>query len=121
MASSIFDENQPAYARLLLMIFGETTVGLFLYALFAFIPVAAQMVIVVGSWAIVATENLTFPKNKSLGSLLSAITGTAGFSCGVAWKITHLVKADACRHMPLSWAHIFGSTTGMAGSRLVMD
>jgi hypothetical protein len=89
MASSIFDENQPAYARLLLMIFGETTVGLFLYALFAFIPVAAQMVIVVGSWAIVATENLTFPKNKSLGSLLSAITGTAGFSCGVAWKITH--------------------------------
>jgi hypothetical protein len=89
MASGIFGEDQPVYARLLLMILGEAIVGVSLYALFTFMPVAAQVLIGLASWAIVFGENLTFPKNKSLGSLLCGITGMASVSCSVAWRVTH--------------------------------
>jgi hypothetical protein len=89
MASGIFDESRPLYVRLPLMILVETIVGVFLYGLFTFIPLAIQMLIAVASWVIVVNDNLTFPKNKSLGSLLCGITGAAIFSCGVAWRITN--------------------------------
>ena len=89
MASGIFGESRSIYARFLLMILGEVIAGAILYVIFAFMPVAVQMLIAVASWAIVVNENLTFPKNKSLGSFLCEITGAASFSCGVAWRITH--------------------------------
>jgi hypothetical protein len=88
MASGIFGYSRPVYARLLLMIVGEAIAGIFLYVLFTFMPVAVQMVIAVVSWVIVVNENLTFPKNKSLGSLLCGVTAVSGFSCFVAWRIT---------------------------------
>ena len=72
-----------------LLVVAEAVVGLFLYALFALIPVGLQMLITVASWVIVEIEILTFPKNKSLGSALSAITGVAGLLCWLAWRITH--------------------------------
>jgi hypothetical protein len=70
------------------MILGEGIAGVFLYVLFAFMPVALQALIAVAVWAIVFSENLTFPKNKSVGSLLCVITGAACFCCGVAWRVT---------------------------------
>jgi hypothetical protein len=89
MAAGIFGENRPVYARLLLMILGEAIAGVFLYAFFTFMPVAVQMLVATASWAIVGYENLTFPKNKSLGSLLCGITAFASSLCFVAWRITH--------------------------------
>ena len=89
MASGIFGESRPVYTRFLLMVGGEVIAGVFLYGLFTFIPVALQMLIAVASWVIVVNENLTFPKNKSIGSLLCGITGAATFSCGVAWRVTN--------------------------------
>lgn len=88
MASGIFADNRSIYARLLLMILGEGIAGAFLYALFAFMPIAFQVLVAVLSWVIVVNENLTFPKNKSLGSILCGITGAATFCCGVAWRLT---------------------------------
>jgi uncharacterized membrane protein (UPF0136 family) len=61
------------------MVLGETVAGTLLYAVFKLMPFALQMLIAVASWGIVVNENLTFPKNKSLASLLSAITGGAVF------------------------------------------
>jgi len=89
MASNIFGESRPVYVRLLLMVLGETIAGIFLYGLFTFMTLAVQMLIAVAAWAVVVNDNLTFPKNKSLGSLLCGITGAASFSCCIAWRITN--------------------------------
>lgn len=89
MDSDVFGERQPLYRRLLPMVAYEAIAGILLYAAFKVIPVGPQILIAVAGWAVVVNENLTFPKNKSVGSLLSAATGTAAFSCGVAWKISN--------------------------------
>jgi hypothetical protein len=81
-------DGRPAYARLLLMILGEAIAGTLLYGCFTVIPLALQMLITIGSWAVVWIEIGTFPKNKSIGSLLSALTGVATFCCGIAWRVT---------------------------------
>ena len=70
-------------------ILGEAIAGALLYGFFTFMPVAVQMLIAVASWLIVVNENLTFPKNKGIGSLLCGITAVAGFSCFMMWRITH--------------------------------
>jgi hypothetical protein len=89
MASGIFGENQSVYVRLPLMILGEAIAGVLLYVFFTFMPVAVQMLIALASWLIVVNENLTFPKNKSLGSVLCGITAVASSSCFMVWRITH--------------------------------
>ncbi len=89
MVSENLSGGRPAYVRFLLLLLGEAIAGLFLYATFKFMPVAVQMLIGLASWAILFGENLTFPKNKSLGSLLCGITGVASFSCSIAWRVTH--------------------------------
>jgi hypothetical protein len=88
MDSSTFSESQPSYRRLLIMVLGEAIAGMLLYAAFKLMPLGLQILVAVACWVIVVNENLTFPKNKSVGSLLSALTGVAVFSCGVAWGIT---------------------------------
>ena len=47
------------------------------------------MLISVACWVIVRIERWTFPKNKSLASLLCAVTGVAVLLCWLAWRITH--------------------------------
>jgi len=88
-APSNVPEHKMDWRRFTLLVVAEAVVGLFLYALFTFIPVALQVLITVASWVIVAIETWTFPKNKSLGSLLSAITSAAVFLCWLAWRITY--------------------------------
>jgi hypothetical protein len=87
--ANIFEQKMN-WKRFALLVVAEVVIGLFLYAIFAFMPMELQMLITVASWTIVFGENLTFPKNKSLGSLLTAITGFAGFLCWSAWRITHV-------------------------------
>ncbi len=89
MGSGIFSNSRSTYTRVSLMVLIEAIAGLFLYALFTFMPLALQMLVATACWGIVAIDNLTFPKNKSLGSVLCGITGAATFSCGVAWRITN--------------------------------
>ena len=89
MASGIFGESQATYRRLLLIVLGEAITGTFLYTVFKLMPLALQMMVALASWVILENEILTFPKNKSLASLLSAITGGAASSCFVAWRITN--------------------------------
>jgi hypothetical protein len=88
MVLSIFRESRPVYARLTLVFFCELVVGVCLYALFTFMPLGVQALIVFTSWIIVSIENLTFPKNRSIASILCAITGTVCLFCGIAWRIT---------------------------------
>lgn len=88
MASRIFGDNRSVYGRLPLILLGEAIVGLFLYVFFTFMPLALQTIVVVVCWVIVVNDNLTFPKNKSVGAILCGITGAGSFSCGVAWRIT---------------------------------
>jgi hypothetical protein len=88
-APSNVPEHKMDWRRFTLLVVAEAVVGLFLYALFTFIPVALQVLITVASWVIVAIETWTFPKNKSLGSLLRAITSAAVFLCWLAWRITY--------------------------------
>lgn len=80
--------GRSSYVRLLIMILGEAIVGTLLYGLFTVIPLALQALITIAAWAVVWIENVTFPKNKSVGSLLGALTGVASFCCGIAWSIT---------------------------------
>ncbi len=82
-------EYKTNWRRFSLLVAAEAIAGLFLYTLFTFIPVGLQMLITVAGWVIVEIEIWTFPKNRSLGSVLSAITGVAGFLCLLAWRITH--------------------------------
>ncbi len=89
MASENLSGERPIYVRFFLLLLGEAVVGVFLYAVFTFLPFAVQMLIGLASWAIVFGENLNFPKNRSLGSLLCGITGMATFSCSIAWRFTH--------------------------------
>jgi hypothetical protein len=86
--SSIF-EYKMNWRRFALLVVAEAVVGLFLYALFTFIPVELQVLISMACWVIVRIERWTFPKNKSLASLLCAVTGVAVFLCWLAWRITH--------------------------------
>jgi hypothetical protein len=86
--SNIF-EYKMNWRRFALLVVAEAVVGLFLYALFTFIPVELQVLISVACWVIVRIERWTFPKNKSLASLLCAVTGVAVFLCWLAWRITH--------------------------------
>lgn len=80
--------GRSTYARLLLLVVCEITAGTLLYGLFTVMPLALQALVTVASWTIVSIEVGTFPKNKSMGSFLGAVTGVASFSCGVAWGIT---------------------------------
>lgn len=89
MGLGIFDASRPVHARLVLLVFGETIAGVLLYLIFTFMPPSVEILIALASWVIVVNDNLTFPKNKSLCSLLCAITGTAIFSCAVVWRLTH--------------------------------
>ena len=90
MAPEDLSDGRPAYGRFLLLLLGETVAGVFLYAVFTFMPTTVQMVVTFLSWAIILND-ITFhsTKNKSLGSLLCAITAIPVVCCGVAWRITH--------------------------------
>jgi len=70
------------------MILAEGIAGTLLYGLFTVMPLVLQALITVAVWTVVWIEIGTFPKNKSIGSLLSAVTGLATFSCGIVWTIT---------------------------------
>ena len=85
--SNIF-EYKMNWRRFALLVVAEAVVGLILYALFLFIPVELQILISVACWVIVRIDRWTFPKNKSLASLLCAVTGVAVFLCWLAWRIT---------------------------------
>ena len=88
MVFSIFRHSRLVCARLLLVLFCELVVGVCLYALFRLMPLGVQALIVLTSWIVVFIENLTFPKNRSVASILCAITGGVCFSCGIAWRTT---------------------------------
>jgi hypothetical protein len=90
IASEDSNDDRPAYVRFLILLLGEAIAGVFLYALFTFIPMAVQMVIVLAGFVIVQIDIIFYPrKNKSLASLLCGITGILALFCYVAWKITH--------------------------------
>ena len=89
MASEGVNEARPAYARFLLLLLGEVVAGICIYAVFTVMP-AVQMPITFTAWAIVAGDNIPHPrKNRSLASLLCAITAAPTSFCGIEWRITH--------------------------------
>jgi hypothetical protein len=89
MASEGVNDARPAYARFLLLLLGEVVAGICIYAVFAVMP-AVQMPITFTAWAIVAGDNILHPrKNRSLASLLCAITAAPTSFCGIEWRITH--------------------------------
>jgi hypothetical protein len=81
MASEDLRDVRPAYVRFLLLLLGEAIVGVFLYAVFTFMPMAVQIVIVVPGWVVT--------------------TAIPVFSCGFAWGITH---EDVWSKLPLRGA-----------------
>ncbi len=90
MASEGFSDGRSAYARFLLLLLGEAVAGVFLYGIFTLAPTAVQMLITLGAWAISSYDIIFCPKkNKSLASLLTAITAVLVFFCGLAWRNTH--------------------------------
>jgi hypothetical protein len=90
MATQGLRDSRPAYVRFWQLLLGEVVGGLFLYAVFTFLPTAVQMAITLISYAVIANDVIFHPeKNKSLGSLLCAITAIPAVSCGIAWRITH--------------------------------
>ena len=70
------------------MVLGELIAGTLLYAAFELMPLSVQVLIVFASWIIVSVENLTFPKNRSVASILCGITAVCCFLCGAEWRIT---------------------------------
>ena len=89
MTSEGLSDARPAYARFLLLLLGEVVAGICIYALFTVMP-AVQMPITVTAWVIVAGDNILHPrKNRSLASLLSAITAVPTSFCGIEWRISH--------------------------------
>jgi Ca2+/Na+ antiporter len=89
MASANLSAGRPAYVRFLLLLLGEAIAGVILYAVFTFMPTAAQIAITLTAWAVIVNDIFDPKKNKSLGSLLCGITAIPAFSCFVAWRITH--------------------------------
>jgi hypothetical protein len=90
MSSEKLSSGRPVQERFLLLLLAEAITGFFLYGIFRFMPMAAQMVIALASWAVISNDIIFHPqKNKSLGSLLCGITAIPAFSCFVAWRITH--------------------------------
>jgi hypothetical protein len=90
MASENLNDGRAAYVRFLLLLLGEAIAGVFLYAVFTFMPMFVQLIIVLTGFVILDNDIIFHPqKNKSLASLLCAITAIPAFSCGVAWRITH--------------------------------
>lgn len=90
MAPENVSDGLSASVRFLLLLFGEAIAGVFLYAVFTFMPVAVQIVPTLTSWAVIANDNIFHPqKNKSLGSLLCAITAILFVACGVVWRMNH--------------------------------
>ncbi len=92
MPSENLNGGRTAYERflLLLLLLGEAIAGVFLYTIFTFMPTAVQILATLTSWAVIADDNIFHPqKNKSLGSLLCAITAIFFVSSGIAWRINH--------------------------------
>jgi hypothetical protein len=90
MASEDLSDGHPAYVRFLRLLLGEAIVGVFLYAVFTFMPMAVQIVITLTALVVIENDIIFHPKkNKSLASLLCGVTAIPAFSCGVAWRITH--------------------------------
>jgi hypothetical protein len=90
VASEELSGGHTAYARLLLLLLGEAAAGVFLYALFTFMPTAVQMIATITAWGVLAYDNTVHPrKTKSLGTLLCVITAIPVCACGIAWRITH--------------------------------
>ena len=88
MASDDLSDRLPAYVRLLLLILGEAIAGVFLYALFSFMPMAEILIIVVAG-VIIANNNFNPSKNKSLASLLCGITAAFTVVCNVVARLSH--------------------------------
>jgi hypothetical protein len=74
--------------KLVLLVVIEAAAGLLLCSLFMFVPLAVQILIAGASCVIVEFENMTFPKNRSLGSFLCGLTALASVCCAVAWRVT---------------------------------
>ena len=89
MASDDLSEGQPAYVRLLLLILGEAIAGVVLYALFSFMPVAVEIIVVALAWIVVANDNFNPSKNKSLASLLCGITAAFTVVCNILARLSH--------------------------------
>ena len=90
MASEDLSDGRPTYVRFLLLLLGEAVAGVFFYGVFTFMPTEVQMIIGLACWGVIAGDNILHPKsNKSLGSLLCAITAIPVVVCGVEWRITH--------------------------------
>ena len=92
-------DDRPVYARLALLIAGWVAAGVFLYILATVLPMVALVMIATAAWAIVKLDRVT-RKNKSLASLLCAITVLLTGICGVALRVTH-------RHDDILWRLIF--------------
>jgi fatty acid desaturase len=90
MASENLSDARPAYVRFLFLVLGEAIAGLLLYATFRFMPTFLQIAIILTGLVILQNDILFHPKkNKSLASLLCAITAIPTFSCYVVWRISH--------------------------------
>jgi hypothetical protein len=83
-----YSDGQSLYARLALLIVGWATAGVLLYALSTFLPGAVLVIIGTAAWAVVKLDRVS-RKNKSLASLLGAITCLLTGVCGVALWVTH--------------------------------
>jgi len=81
--------KQPVdWRHLALLGAGEVAVSLFLYLLFAFLPVAVEWIFALVGGVIIQYDIL-FPRwKRSLGSVLGAITAVPGTACMIAWMIT---------------------------------
>jgi hypothetical protein len=78
-------DGRSVYLRLALLIVGWAIAGLLLYFLSTFLPIAIMGVIVCVAWAIVRFDSR---RNKSLGSLLCAITCSLTGVCAIAMRFT---------------------------------
>jgi membrane protein implicated in regulation of membrane protease activity len=102
--------DRTVYVRLALLIVGWASAGALLYVLSTFLAVAALVIIAVVAWAIVRLDRVS-RKNKSLASLLGAITALLTGVCGVALRVTHRYEGILWR-LNLRWP--------MSGSRAHM-
>ena len=76
------------WGRFLLLGAGELLVGVVLYALFRFTPMAVQVIFGLMSWIIVRIDIYDSKRTNSMGYRLCTVTAVPSTFCLIAWRIT---------------------------------
>ncbi len=83
------NHNRSASKNLLLWLFGEAIIGVLLYELLNYLPVHAQVIILLVAIAVI-WYRVDFPKRTTNihATLLFWLPVALGLFCGVMWKMT---------------------------------